>query len=292
MSKQKRNIRVSVNEDEYRFVREVLRKTNGAGRKANVSELETYAPEWLNDFPDGLDVVKNPLSITGKTAVLSDIHIGVHDKQALVGALSWLKKERIENLVLNGDIIDSSAISRHPKSPNTPKYLYELELTKKFLTSLRIDFPDVRIVFKEGNHDDRLSRYIQQTATELDGIVSLPLLLELENKGIEFVETTQIMKVNEVHVIHGHELRVSGGVNPARALLLKSFESTIMGHVHRTSFSSGKSLSGKFIRTWTTGCLCKLSQSYMPYSSSNHGFAIIEGDNTVRNLWINNGIVE
>jgi UDP-2,3-diacylglucosamine pyrophosphatase LpxH len=292
MSNNKRHIRVSVSEEEYKLVREILRKTKGVGRKANVSELEYYSPEWLNEFPDGREQVKNPIKLEGKTAILSDLHLGIHDKAAIVAALTYLKKEKCENIILNGDILDSAAISRHPKSPDTPKYLHEIELAKKFLSSIRQDYPDARIIFKEGNHEDRLVRYIMEKATELEGIVSLKEMLELDKHGIEYCESTQILRANNVFVIHGHELKIGGGINPARALLLKSFESTIMGHVHRSSFSSGKSLSGKFIRTWTTGCLCKLSQGYMPYSSSNHGFAIIESDSSVRNLWINNGVVE
>lgn len=289
--KNPRNIRVRVDKEEYSLVRDILKRSK-RGRIPKVSEIDSLIPEWISEFPDGQDLVKNPIKLEGKTAILSDIHIGVHDKQALVGALIYLKKERCDNIILNGDIIDSSSISKHPKNANTPKYLSEVELTKTFLSSIRADYPNARIIFKEGNHDDRLGRYIQENANELEGLISLSEILGLKEKGIEFCESTQIMRANDIYVIHGHELKIGGGINPARSLLLKSFESTIMGHVHRTSFSAGKSIGGKFIRTWTTGCLCKLSQAYMPYSSSNHGFAIVEKDSTVRNLWINNGVVE
>lgn len=291
IEKKNRNIRVSVDKEEYNLVRDILKRSKG-GRIPKVSELDSLISDWLSEFPDGQEQVKNPIKLEGKTAVISDIHIGVHDKQALIGALTYIKKENCDNIILNGDIIDSSSISKHPKNSNAPKYLYEIELTKSFLSSIRADYPKARIIFKEGNHDDRLGRYILENATELEGLISLSDILGLKDKEIEFCETTQIMKANEINIVHGHEVKVGGGINPARSLLLKTYESTIMGHVHRTSFSAGKSLGGKFIRTWTTGCLCKLSQSYMPYSSSNHGFAIVEKDSAVRNLWINNGVVE
>lgn len=291
MKEDKRDIRIRVNREEYNLVRDIVKRSK-QGRIPKVSEIYSLAPTWLNDFPDGIEEVKNPIKLEGKTAILSDIHIGVHDKQALIAALIYVRKEKCDNIILNGDTIDSSAISKHPKNANTPKYLSEIELTKKFLESLRSDYPNTRIIFKEGNHDDRLGRYIQENANEIEGLISLSEILGLKNKGIEFCESTQIMKANDINVVHGHELKVGGGINPARSLLLKSFESTIMGHVHRTSFSTGKTIGGKYIKTWTTGCLCKLSQSYMPYSSSNHGFAIIERDSVVRNMWINNGVVE
>ena len=68
----------------------------------------------------------------GKTAVFSDIHLGVHDKAALIAAVQCAKKDRVENIILNGDILDAAQISGYPKSPETPKFLHELELTKNF----------------------------------------------------------------------------------------------------------------------------------------------------------------
>jgi hypothetical protein len=87
-------------------------------------------------------------------------------------------------------------------------------------------------------------------------------------------------------------MKVSGGVNPARALILKAAANVVMGHVHRTSFASIKSLDGKFYKAYTTGCLCKLRQAYMPHSNSNHGFAIIQENGMVDNLFIENGVVQ
>lgn len=290
--KPKRNIRVSVSEEEYKFVRELLHKTKGIGRPAKIEQMDYNLGDWVSDFPDGDEEVANPLRIEGKTAILSDVHLGVHDKSAILIALKYIKRERPHNIILNGDIVDSAALSNHPRTSSAPTYLYEIELAKNFIRSLQTEFPNVKIIYKEGNHEDRLSRFIQHRASELDGIVDLPRLLKLKELGIEFAESTRFIQQGKIFIAHGHEMKVSGGVNPARALLLRAFDNCIMGHVHRTSFAHGKNLNGKYIRTWTTGCLCKLQQSYMPHSQSNHGFAIVEEDGAVRNHWIIEGVVE
>jgi predicted phosphodiesterase len=290
--RQKRNIRVSVTEEEYKLVREILHKTKGVGRKAKVDELSNMLGDWSAEFPDGDDEIRNPLKIEGKTAVLSDIHLGVHDKNAILAALRYIKREKPEVVILNGDVIDSSALSFHARTQSANKYLYEIELAKTFLRSLQIEFPNTKIIFKEGNHETRLSRYIMQKAAELEGVLELTGMLGLQELGIEFVEETRFIQHGKIFIIHGHELKVSGGVNPARALLLRAFSDCIMGHVHRTSFAHGKNMQGRYIRTWTSGCLCKLQQGYMPHSQSNHGFAIIEEDGLVRNHWILDGGVE
>jgi predicted phosphodiesterase len=274
-------IRPKVTTEEYE---RILNRRHG--------KIYSAIPEYLSELPDGRDEVLPPLKLEGKTAVLCDIHFGVHDKQALTAAIQYARSEGVQNIVLNGDVIDGARISRHPKNPNMPKFLDELEIAKIFLKGLRADFPNARIVFKAGNHEDRLEAYLMGNAPEAVELITWPALLGLTKLGIEFASTTQFMRIAETHIIHGHEVKVGGGVNPARALLLKTFETTVMGHVHKTTFSHGRGLSGKYIKTFTVGCLCKTRQSYMPHSNSNQGFAIVNADGTVRNLWINNGVVE
>lgn len=259
------------------------------GKEVTIDGVES---EWLHEFEDGRDEVANAVKVEGKTAVLCDIHLGVHDKQALIAALNYIRREKVDTIILNGDTIDGARISRHPQLPDQPRFMQELELAKAFLKGLRADFPAARILFKLGNHEDRLEAYLMKNAAELAGLVDFNKLLDLENLGIELVSSTGFIKHPGTYIVHGHEMKISGGVNPARSLLLKAFDNTIMGHVHKSTQASGKNMSDIFIRTHTIGCLCKLKMHYMPHSNSNHGFGIIEADGKVRNIWIVNGIVE
>jgi metallophosphoesterase superfamily enzyme len=270
----------------------VLNYRIGKGFEPSPEDKPEVVPDWLNTFEDGREEVLPTLRIQGKTAVFSDIHLGIHDKAALIAAIQYAKQDRVENIILNGDILDSAQISRHPKHADTPKFLNEIELAKQFLEGLRSEFKDQIIYFKIGNHEDRLERYLMQNADALAGLIDFRKLLKLDDLGIRFVESTQFMKVENTYIVHGHEMKVSGGVNPARALILKAAANVVMGHVHRTSFASIKSLDGKFYKAYTMGCLCKLRQAYMPHSNSNHGFAIIQENGMVDNLFIENGVVQ
>lgn len=274
-------IRPKVTPEEYE---RILNRRNG--------KIYSAVPDYLSTMPDGREECKPTIKLEGKTAVLCDIHFGVHDRQALIAAIQYAKSEQVDNIILNGDVIDGGKISRHPKTPDMPKFLDELELCKPFLKGLRADFPKARIIFKAGNHEDRLEAYLMQNAQELAGLVDWTQLLGLNDLGIEFADTTQYMKVGNTYILHGHEVKVGGGVNPARALLLKSFDNAVMGHVHKTSFAHGRGLNGAYIKAYTVGCLCKTRMRYMPHSQSNHGMAIVMADGIVRNLWIQNGIVE
>jgi UDP-2,3-diacylglucosamine pyrophosphatase LpxH len=281
--------RPRLNHEEYTAV---LNYRIGKGFEPSPEDKPEVVPEWLNTFEDGREEVLPVLRIQGKTAVFSDIHLGIHDKAALIAAIQYAKQDRVENIILNGDILDSAQISRHPKHADTPKFLNEIELAKQFLEGLRSEFKDQNIYFKIGNHEDRLERYLMQNADALAGLIDFRKLLKLDELGIRFVESTQFMKIENTYIVHGHEMKVSGGVNPARALILKAAANVVMGHVHRTSFASIKSLDGKFYKAYTTGCLCKLRQAYMPHSNSNHGFAIIQENGMVDNLFIENGVVQ
>lgn len=281
--------RPRLNHEEYTAV---LNYRIGKGFEPRPEDKPEVVPDWLNTFEDGREEVLPTLRIQGKTAVFSDIHLGIHDKAALIAAIQYAKQDRVENIILNGDILDSAQISRHPKHADTPKFLNEIELAKQFLEGLRSEFKDQNIYFKIGNHEDRLERYLMQNADALAGLIDFRKLLKLDDLGIRFVESTQFMRIENTYIVHGHEMKVSGGVNPARALILKAAANVVMGHVHRTSFASIKSLDGKFYKAYTTGCLCKLKQNYMPHSNSNHGFAIIQENGMVDNLFIENGVVQ
>ena len=248
--------------------------------------------DWLDAMQDGRDQSHSLVRIEGRTAVFCDIHFGAHDIVALKVAIQSAKREKCINIVLNGDVIDSHRLSRHPQEPDAPRFTEELAITRQFLKGLRVEFPDARIIFKVGNHEDRLQAYLIRNADAVQELVNWPSLLHLATYGIEFVESGQFMKVGKTYIAHGHEFKVSGGINPARTLLLKTYADTVIGHVHRTSFSSGRSLDNKFIKCYSIGCLCKLVMNYMPHSNSNHGFAIIESDGAVRNFIIENGIVQ
>ncbi len=281
--------RPRLNHEEYTAL---LNYRIGKGFEPSPEDKPEIVPEWLNTFEDGREEVLPALRIQGKTAVFSDIHLGIHDKAALIAAIQYAKQDRVENIILNGDILDSAQISRHPKHADTPKFLNEIELAKQFLEGLRSEFKDQNIYFKIGNHEDRLERYLMQNADALAGLIDFRKLLKLDDLGMRFVESTQFMKIENTYIVHGHEMKVSGGVNPARALILKAAANVVMGHVHRTSFASIKSLDGKFYKAYTMGCLCKLRQAYMPHSNSNHGFAIIQENGMVDNLFIENGVVQ
>lgn len=249
-------------------------------------------PEWLIEMQDGKDEVEDHIVIEGTTAILCDVHLGFHDIEAIRTCIQYLRTLKIENIVLNGDTVDAHKLSRWAKRKDDIEFTTELQLARNFIDNLRMTFPKAKMYFKVGNHEDRLEKYIQEKADQFAGLVSWQSLLELDAKGIKFVDSNQIMFCHGTWISHGHEIKVNGGMNPAVTLLNKTLANTCMGHLHRTQTIQKKTFEGVYLRADIIGTLSKLKRGYMPYSQSNHGFAIIHEDGEFQNIRIEDGKVK
>jgi predicted phosphodiesterase len=229
-----------------------------------------------------------------KIGILSDIHFPYHDLTALTCAIKHLKEQEIDCLYLNGDIQDFYSISRHEKEKDMRDFKREVDMNRDFLQRLRDLFRTIPIYYKLGNHENRFARSLQLQAEEFAQLHDLQfdIFFRLDKLGITMVEDWQGMEMGDLLVGHGHEWYGAGGINPSQNLLNKTLCNTLIGHVHRTSFTQRKTSMKQFINTYTTGCLTLLSPKYMPFSHHNHGMAIVEIDNgktMVHNIQIREG---
>lgn len=215
---------------------------------------------------------------------LSDIHIPFHNIKALELALDYGKKNNVDTIWLNGDILDMFQVSFHEKNPGATTIKEEFDAAEIFLGSLRKHFPKANIYFKEGNHEKRWERWLRIKAPELLGIkeFQLPVILKLAEKKIQWIENETLVKFGKLNVLHGNEFKGGGGVAPARSLYLKAKENCIAGDKHKTDEHTGGTLNGNIAATWSVGCLCELNPEYLPMAhvNWNHGFAhiLMDGD--------------
>jgi predicted phosphodiesterase len=214
----------------------------------------------------------------GAWGVLSDAHIPFHDLPTIRGWVADCKRMGVVGLILNGDTLDCHLISSHLKDPSAPRMKSEIEKGRQFLEYLRSEFPRARIVFKEGNHDDRLRRFLADRAPELYDLdeLHLPALLRAAQLGVEWVADKRVVKVGKLPVLHGHEYQGGGGVMPARWLFLRTGDSALCGHFHQPSSYTFRTVNGREVGVWSTGCACYLSPAYRPLNQWGHGWAVVE----------------
>lgn len=273
--------------------RKVVRIMRGAAGKDYRKTQEFPASKWKpgQRRPHGLAPMPKaeptfpgwcPLQVDGpvRVGVLSDIHVPYHDEQALGIAIDKCKSEKCNVLLLNGDAMDFYALSRWEKDPRKRDFIREIERGVELIRYLRSEFPKARIIYKLGNHDERLENYLIDKAPELLGLPCLQLssLLEFDKCKIEEVRDSRPVILGKLYAIHGHEYRfsIANPVNAARGLFLRAKTSAVCGHFHRSASHSEGSLAGHIVTTFATGALCNLRYNYSPINDHNHGFAVVD----------------
>jgi predicted phosphodiesterase len=269
-----------------RSVVRVIRGANGEFHRGEKRPAARPKPlGWQQAvIPPTASKKRTPLVLTGpiKLAVFSDLHIPYHNPQAVEVAIRHLKNAKCNVLLINGDLGDFYACSRHEKDPRR-RLADELDAIRQFLFWLRSQFPKQRILYKIGNHETNLERYLMREAPVLLGVPDFTIrdVLKLDSFKIEVVESLQLIQAGKLSIYHGHELPqgMSSPVNPARGLWMRVQETILCGHWHRTSeHTETTGISRKVSSCWSVGCLCDLSPDYAIVNRWNHGFAIVDID--------------
>ena len=219
------------------------------------------------------------MGVVGKIGILSDIHVPYHDDVALRAAVDHLHEHKIDSLLLNGDFADFYSVSRHEKNPKYRNFLAEVEQVQQLLRWLRDQFPDIKIVAKTGNHEERWEKWLFQHAPELSAspLMGLANWLALKEVDIELVQDKRIVLAGNLPILHGHEKGngISSPVNQARGAYMRLHHTVLEGHGHRTSIHSEPDMMGKETVCFSTGCLCDLRPAYAPLNKWNHGGAVV-----------------
>ena len=218
------------------------------------------------------------LDVTGPVGILSDIHVPFHSETALRAAVDALAGDKIEALVLNGDTADFYAISRWTKNPAKRNFRGELQAIRELLGWIRQTFPEIPIVFKAGNHEERWEHWLWQHAPEISDEPEMGLdhWLRLREYDMELVKDHRPIMLGKLPVLHGHEKGkgISAPVNQARGAFLRLHHTVLEGHGHRTSGHCEPDMFGAEVFCWSTGCLCDLRPEYARINKWNHGFAV------------------
>lgn len=213
-----------------------------------------------------------------KEVFISDIHWPWTDMAAWSLTIRIVDAVNPDLIWIGGDYIDFYPISRWDRDPRRKLQLQgELDMAVRGLRDLRLFAPDARIVLQEGNHEDRLRRFLWSRAEELSGLNALKFenLLSLPELDVEFIQHGNPTKVGHLWHVHGDEVR-SGNVNFSRGKLVKLFANVIFGHHHRFQVDYMRSMDGKVVGAWANGCLCGLKPEYDINPQWTHGLTLVD----------------
>lgn len=216
-------------------------------------------------------MTKKTLKQLDKVVSLSDIHFGIQDQEAVNTALSFIRYEKPQRIVLNGDILDTHSLSDFLKDPSrSESFRDEVEMTKDFLSSLRMVAPCADIKFVEGNHEDRLRKFLwKHPGISAIKELNFQSLLSLDSFNVEWFAYGEHYIYKGCVFTHGSRISKNCGLDN-----LQSYGSSgTSGHTHRLTMSS-KTVLGRSLYWIESGCLCNLKPDFIKgVADWQHGFA-------------------
>lgn len=211
---------------------------------------------------------------TRRVLVLPDIHLrpacnGVasgEDTETLAAVQRYAARYKWDEVVLLGDLLDFDCISSHNANKlrvvEGKRIQKDYDHANRFLDSLQRATGDAAVTIIEGNHDERVERYID-AHPELEGSLEVSDRLNFKRRGIRWVRywtKGEVYSIGNAYFIHGLYCNKYHAERHA-----SEFGSCIFyGHTHDVQ-EMPKSLKGanKTIIGQSLGCLCRYEQPYM-----------------------------
>lgn len=173
--------------------------------------------------------------------IFPDAHVPYHDKKALALAHKARMSFRPDHTVILGDFADFYAVSSHSKDAHRPGRLKEeVEAVNAQLDI--IDRHKDKRYFIAGNHEHRLIRYLNDKAPELYGMISIPGLFLLKERGWQFKAYGDYLKIGHLALTHDEG---SAGAMANRAALSTFGGNVVIGHCHSAAVTYLGTTSGK-----------------------------------------------
>lgn len=218
--------------------------------------------------------------------IISDLHVPFQDPVATEGMLQMVRHYRPARVVMNGDMLDCTQLSRFSRDPDEP------ESFKANIVELAIIIRKImkysKVVYVEGNHEARVQKYINDNAPALHGLVSIEGLLQNHLPGLEYIRTTPGESMYEMgdNLLVGHFGKAAKNTCYTVKLLVEKYMTNVVqAHTHRLGEYAIRGYNG-ILRGWECGCLCDLDPEYVAKPNWQQGFLVRTGTDEDWNMEI------
>lgn len=199
--------------------------------------LKRSAAAWRAGVADGPRYDDCP-ALYGPTLILSDVHFPTTRYDLLNLALLFGEKHMAagqRQVLLLGDLVNFDAVSAHPAIAPAMTLTQELSIAQRFLERLLQTFD--RVLYVQGNHEDRLHRVL---AGALYGHPFMALLtggMNDKRLTVSLATRARVYAGGQVwHCTHQRSYsKLAGRV--ARELALKEQANVVSAHQHHVSIS-------------------------------------------------------
>lgn len=222
-----------------------------------------------------------------------DIHGMRMDKAAVGAFLQDVEAWRPDEVIIGGDLVECGGwLAKHQPvgfvAYSDYSYQQDIVAANWFLDELQSRAPGAKIFYIEGNHEDRVERWIvdQVASAQRDGeflekLISPRILLRLEERGIQYFRRGENyvkgapngwIKLGKVFYTH----TLGTGKNAARDAAEKAGGNVVYFCTHRPDASTPNKPGIGAYSAYNPGCLCELQPMWMNSRTTDwsHGYGV------------------
>ena len=264
-----------------------------------------HAAEWMEEriLPYALKdpSLEREVNEAKLWLLISDTHAQHLDPFTWWCFLGCVKALKPDGVILNGDILEGSAISSHPKIPGA---VIPLSLEFAFARTMFEQLREVHsgdILWNAGNHGlDRLARYVSQECPAFSELIKFDELAGLKDLDVKLCQQGSICSPEGQEermpgvVLYGKAYNrhgVSVGASAANTELARAHMSGSTGHLHRPHIVYATSMTQQGMSHMVTGmgCTPAAGRAYMkgPTTGWSRGFGsqlFLPGAEVIQNL--------
>ncbi len=220
-----------------------------------------------------------------KTGVISDIHCPYEDKNAVELCLQAFESIDVDRIIILGDLLDAYNVSMHgAKNPDVIESLQdEMDYVKEWLISLRNRFKRQHIVYLEGNHSNRIERYILANAKPFHNMITPKKYFNLEDLDIEWHDYQDVYQVENCNLYAVHSPPSYGKNHAMTSLERKLDASFIYGCSHRAQVAHRTGANGSIYSAYMMGWLGDRTKKVFEYAKGHDSWQLSCGMITVIN---------
>ena len=209
-----------------------------------------------------------------KSVFYGDFHAPYEDPWCVKIAEQINLTFKPQYIFLLGDVCDFYQLSKFDKDPQRINCLQQdIDAAIEILERMRTSAPKAKIVFFEGNHENRLWKYLWKNP-ELASLKALTIqsLLKLDKFDIQFVGSLENYLYHSFCIEHGNIVR-KWSAYTARGMMENRGVSGISGHTHRLGSNYLTNLNGDFV-WYENGCMCDRNPFYLKNANWQNGLSV------------------
>lgn len=221
-----------------------------------------------------------------KTAIiLPDVHMTDKLPKDYLPVRDFIKSYKPNKVIILGDFMDVASLSAwdydKKRIMEGKRFMAEVALANEELDFLQSCVKDKEdpIFYIEGNHEDRVNRYLDKNP-EMEGMIEIPQQLKLKERGIQWFpyvnQDKKPLKVGDMYFIHG----MYTNQYHANKHLQKLGCNVCYGHTHNSQSAMQNMAFQKSYMAYGLGTLGDKSPDYLRGKPGNwlNQFALFEWD--------------